>query len=395
MKKVLLITNYFHFISEKESNRYRILCEMLSKEDVELELITSKFYQRTKQFRRDLDELKKTVPYKVTFIDEIGYSKNISFKRLLTSKIFARNVLRYIKSIAKPDVIYQVVPTLDVAYDISKFANKNNIKLIIDIQDLWPEAYKMAINIPIFSNLLFYPIKRKANAIYSRADVICAVSKTYVERALSVNKKCTKGFPVFIGINLSFFDECKKQNHFEKRNQLTIGYCGSLEKSYDIKMVIDALAMIKDAPHFLVIGDGSLRHEFEDYSKKKKVSATFTGYVSYPKMVGLLCACDIVVNPILRESVATIINKHGDYAASGLPVLNTQNSDEYRGLVEKYNMGMNSPSGDVVSLSRNIGILCEDKELREQMGRNSRRCAEELFDRDFTYKQLVSSIMDN
>ena len=51
-KKVFLISNYFHFASEKSSNRYRELGELLSKEpDIELEVITSKFYQRTYEYR--------------------------------------------------------------------------------------------------------------------------------------------------------------------------------------------------------------------------------------------------------------------------------------------------------------------------------------------------------
>ena len=95
MKKVVLISNYFHFIQEKASNRYRELADLISQEDgLELEVVTSRFYQRTKIFRSNIDELCFGLKYKVTFIDEPGYSKNISFKRLYTSKIFAKNVLK-------------------------------------------------------------------------------------------------------------------------------------------------------------------------------------------------------------------------------------------------------------------------------------------------------------
>lgn len=55
MKKVLLITNYFHFLQEKSSNRYRQLSEMLAREsNIDLEVITSIFYQRTKKKRENL-----------------------------------------------------------------------------------------------------------------------------------------------------------------------------------------------------------------------------------------------------------------------------------------------------------------------------------------------------
>lgn len=392
MKKVLLIANYFHFKQEKESNRFRILAEMISSQDnIELEVITSSFYQRTKTFRDNKEELAVSVNYKVKFIDEPGYGKNISFKRLMTSKIFAKNTLKYLRSQPLPDLIYQAVPTLDVADAVSKFANKNGIPFVIDIQDLWPEAFKMAFDIPVISDILFYPLKRKANRIYKRADAICAVSETYVKRALAVNKKCKEGHAVFIGINLSTFDGYTDKSS-QDSERLKIVYCGSLEKSYDITTVIDALTLMDSPPQFVVIGDGSFRGKFENYAKEKNVDTVFTGYLPYGEMCKKMCECDITINPIIGESIASIINKHGDYAASGLPVVNTQNSKEYRDLVEEYNMGFNCESGDATDMAEKIKLLAGNKDLRIEMGRNARRAAIEKFNRELTYNELVSVI---
>lgn len=393
MKKVILITNYFHFKQEKESNRYRELAEKLScQPDISLEVITSRFYQRTKKRRDNVEELCKDLNYKVTFIDEPGYKKNISFQRVHTSKIFGKRVLSYLKTIKKPDVIYQVVPTLDVAFLVSGYANSYGIPLIIDIQDLWPEAFKMALNIPVISDLLFFPFMRKANIIYSRADEICAVSGTYVKRALSVSRKCSEGHAVYIGINLQKFDEFAQNAVKENCNQLKLAYCGSMDTSYDLKTVVDALSIMNNPPVLVAMGDGSLKKEFEDYAIQKNVKAIFPGYLPYPEMCKKLCECDITINPIIGTSVASIINKHGDYAASGLPVINTQESDEYRQLVDSYYMGFNCKNGDAKDIAEKLSILCADKKLREIMGHNSRRCAEERFDRFVTYQELIETI---
>ena len=48
---------------------------MLAREDIEVEVITSKFYQRTYEHRTNFDELIKDIPFKATFIDELGYKK--------------------------------------------------------------------------------------------------------------------------------------------------------------------------------------------------------------------------------------------------------------------------------------------------------------------------------
>ena len=392
-KTVYLITNYIHFPSEKSSNRYLELAKMLSAEsDIDLVVITSRFYHRKYQYRSDLDALRAEVPFKVVFVDEREYHKNISLKRIMATRDFGKNVMKYIKSNPKPDLIYQVIPTPFVADAVSRYANKNGIPLILDIQDLWPEAFKMALNVPVLSDLAFLPFKIKAEGAYRRADAICAVSSTYVDRALSVNKKGVPTAPVYIGINLSDFDRHAEENRREKTERLTLAYCGALSKSYDIKLVIDALALMSDAPRFLVMGDGNSREEFEAYAKEKDVDVTFTGFLSYPEMCGMLCSADMTVNPIIGASVASIINKHGDYAACGLPVINTQNSPEYMALIDEYEMGFNCVGTGAEDLASKIDLLMKNRELRDRMGRNSRKCAEERFDRSTSYKKLVDMV---
>lgn len=123
---------------------------------------------------------------------EPGYTKNISLRRIKSHKTFAKNVLAYLKKQETPDAIYLVVPSLDVADLVSAYAKKNGIVLTVDIQDLWPEAFKIAINIPLISDILFAPMLRQANRIYKGADKIIAVSDTYVKRGLQVKKNGEK-----------------------------------------------------------------------------------------------------------------------------------------------------------------------------------------------------------
>jgi hypothetical protein len=106
----------------------------------------------------------------------------------------------------------------------------------------------MVINIPIISNLLFYPMTSKANMIYKTADEIVAVSQTYVDRAMKVNQKCKKGHSVFLGMELAKFDlyasESTKIN--KPSNEIWIAYIGTLGHSYDLISVIEALKILSD-----------------------------------------------------------------------------------------------------------------------------------------------------
>lgn len=122
--------------------------------------------------------------------------------------------------------------------------------------------------------------------------------------------------------------------------EVWLGYAGTLGTSYDLSIAFEALRKVNNpAMRFIVMGDGPLKETFENIAAG--VNVTFVGRLPYEQMCGVLTACDMAVNPIVGRSAATIINKHADYAASGLPVLNTQECEEYRNLVDEYKMGFN------------------------------------------------------
>ena len=234
-----------------------------------------------------------------------------------------------------------------------------------------------------------------ANEIYKRADAICAVSNTYVNRALEVNKKCKDGTTVFLGTELKTFDRYAAENPIleKKVGEIWLAYCGTLGNSYDLTCVFDALEILADNRiRFIVMGDGPKREEFESYAKKRNIRVEFVGFLQYHQMCSLLSACDIAVNPIVHMAAQSIINKHADYAASGLPVLNTQECEEYCQLVDAYKMGFNCNNNDANDLANKLKRLVVDKKLRVQMGINARKCAEERFDRRNSYSKIINIV---
>lgn len=185
-----------------------------------------------------------------------------------------------------------------------------------------------------------------------------------------------------------------------KNDRIKLCYVGSLSHSYDIKCVIDALHRIKASKaqspqiEFIIMGDGPLRKDFEDYAVKKRVSCTFTGRLAYEDMVAKMCECNIVVNPIVKGSAASIINKVGDYALSGLPVINTQECQEYRNLIDEYHCGINCEVGSSEQVAEAILKLANEIDLRFEMGKNHRRLGVEKFDRRNSYKHIVDLILN-
>lgn len=395
-KDILIVAHFTDDLDKKENGRFNYIAHLLSNMKVNVELVTSAF-SHDKKTNRDKNNV--DVKYKVTFIPEPTYRKNVSLKRFYSHFIMARNLKRYLRHRKKPDVIYCAIPSLDVAMVTAKYAEKNRIKLIIDIQDCWPEAFKMVFDIPIFSDLLFYHMKKKAEFVYRAANDIIAVSNTYLNRALKVNKKYENAVSVFLGTELEKVDTYNNLNTDKPIEEVWLAYVGTLGHSYDIEMVIDSLEILNTSGinnvKFIVIGDGPLKQKFENYAKYQNVWALFTGRLDYKTMMEFLLSCDIAINPIKTGSAGSIINKVGDYAAAGLPVINTQECAEYRDLIDKYQAGLNCNNGDPIDVAKSIATLVRNEELRKKMGCNNRRLANEKFDRKETYKSIIDLLLIN
>lgn len=392
MDIVILADFCGNFITDDLNMRFQYLANLLSKEHT-VELVTSDFnHAKKKHFTTPI----RNYNYKVTMLHETGYSKNVCIKRFYSHYIWARNLKKYLKNRKKPDVVYAAIPPLAAPYVAAKYCEKHGIRFVVDVQDLWPEAFQMVFNVPVVSDIVFAPFKFLANGVYRRADAICAVSDTYCKRAKCANKKVKNTTTVFLGTELASFDRYASENPVlvKKEDEVWIAYCGTLGSSYDLTCTIDALSILKDYRiRFIVMGDGPRKEEFESYAEEKGVNAIFTGRLDYEAMCSLLSACDIAVNPITHMAAQSIINKHADYVASGLPIVSTQENEEFRKLIDEYQMGFNCKNSNSVDFAEKIKKLVDDKDLRLQMGKNARRCAEERFDKKKIYKILEDQVL--
>ena len=284
-------------------------------------------------------------------------------------------------------MVYCAVPSTDVAAAVAAYCKKSGVPFILDIQDLWPEAFQMVLPLPP----LFYPLAKQADRVYRAADALVAVSDTYRARAGRVNPHAPAAV-VFLGTDKEQFDRHRLQKT-APADTLTLVYVGSLEKSYDLTTAIRAVARCRGV-RLLVIGDGSRRAEWEALARESGAACEFTGYLPYSEMIARMSTGDMAINPIRKGSAGSIINKVGDYAMAGLPVINTQESPEYRRLLEEYEAGLNCACESVEEVAAAIERLARDEDLRKRMGARSRHLGETRFDRGATYRQIVTLIED-
>lgn len=404
MKKIAIIApGYAWLPGESGTSRFSFLAGFLSENGYEVDLIGSTF-QHFKKKPRNIEKLKELqLPYKPVFISEPGYKKNIDVRRIYSNYIETQNVMKFLNEHqGRYSLIYCVIPPNVLSAKVGQWCRRKRIPYIVDVEDLWPEAMKMVVKIPILSDILFVPYWKDAERTYRYADGVIGTSDEYTLRAFKRRKKNIPYATVHVGTELDIFDEGvrKYSGEFCKlSNEFRVTYAGSISASYDIKTLVDAAKILWDCGwddiRFYILGTGSLKEDMERYTDTLGCgNVEFLGYVEYQKMAAFLAQSDILVNSYIKEAPQSIVTKIGDYLAAGKPMINTLASKEFMEIVERDSFGVNVDAEDAEKLLKAIIALYDDAPLRAEMSLNARRCAEEQFDRKKAYGKIVDMIRE-
>lgn len=388
---VLVIAQYSGD-STGSNNRFREICDELTSHVSSVELVTSSFVHSKKQ-QAD-PNLDGKYAFKITRIHEPGYQKNISFQRIWSHRKLAKNLQRYLAARKKPDVIYCAIPSPIVANAALSYAQRNKVRVVLDVQDLWPEAFEMVIRPKLIAKAMFFPLRMKANEIYKSADQVVTVSQTYSNRVERARNGTNPVRTVYLGTRLEEFDQIVPERNIQQPGILQLVYIGTLGHSYDLPLVFNSLRLLREqgvAFKFHIMGSGPMEPRWQEESADLFDVVKFYGRLPYPEMVSRLKSCDVALNPIVPGSAGSVINKVCDYAAAGLPVVNTQDSDEYRNLLEEFGAGIScEPTPDSVVSA--IITLAEDAAYRNSLAGGARHLAITHFDRSISYRRILQLI---
>lgn len=404
MKKIAILTMGVRLKDEKGYTRFGYLAEFLTGMGYQVDLITTTF-QHWEKAQRDLRQIKKDVaagvyPYKLRFIYEPGYRKNIDPLRVLSHKIAAKNLKKMLEKGPLDgrdyDLIYAEIPPNDVALAAAEYAKKKGIPFVADVNDLWPEAMRMVLDIPVVSDAAFYPLKRDAEKVYSLVSGIVGTSDEYRDRPSKNQSRDIPKETVYVGNEIAEFDRGAEEYMAETakpEGEFWVTYAGTIGTSYDIRTMILAGEKLAEEGHeeikIKILGDGPLKEELEALADSRQIrNVEFTGYAPYEEMAAYLKQSDILVNSFVKKAPQSIVTKIGDYLAAGKPMINTCMSREFRRKVKQDGFGINIMPEDAGVLAEAILKLKQNEGRRLEMGRRARAVAEAEFDRPEAYKKI-------
>lgn len=382
----------------KGATRYVYLATLLHEHGYDVDFITSGF-QHWEKRQRDVEHFDAgTDAYTIRFIEEPFYPKNMCPQRIWAHHVVAERVSEYFDEHHDYDLIYCQIPPNDVAREIGKAAQKFNIPFVVDVNDLWPEAFRVALDVPVLSDILFSPFYRQAKAVYQMADAVVGTSDEYRERGLRDARSGIPSETVYVGNQLCEFDAGVAANASQidkPAGDIWVSYAGTLSACYDLETLVNAMALVqKSHPEakLQILGDGSERENLKAAAQSCGASVTFHGYLPYDQMAAWLSKSDITINSLVEKAAQSIVTKIGDYLAAGKPMVNTSCSKEFRAKVEADGFGVNVKPGDAEGMARVLVDLIEDSSRRAQMGEKARAVAEEQFDRPHSYLKTVRLI---
>ncbi|MDH5716633.1 MAG: glycosyltransferase family 4 protein [Spirochaetia bacterium] len=333
--------------------RTGLMAKIFSEKNANVTWITSTFFHQKKETLFDKDTIVTiNKNYKIFFIKTPEYKKNISFKRLINHRILAKSFLKKVKVLEKPDIIVLSYPPMRLCVEVEKFAKEQNIPVILDIRDLWPEDFANLIPvIPFFIKriLLFYPYYIAAK-IFKNAFAITSITDEIINWAFhlsGITNKPNAAFPH--GYFKVKPNKLKIKNNIilkytrdKKQKDFYIVFFGMLSEQFNIDYIIsiaEILYNVNKNIKFFIFGDGPRKKEYLKKTINLK-NIFIPGYITQEEIRKIMQKSDLGVAPYIgyQSFNLSVPNKVIEYMSGGLPILSSI-SGVVGNLIQKNNCG--------------------------------------------------------
>lgn len=312
-------------------SRIDLLHDFFISKGNDVAVIQSNYRHFEKSYRRDSKK-------NFMFIDTIPYYKNLSLGRIISHYCYAKKAFKYVEQI-KPDLLYVIIPPNSLAKFASKYKRKNNnVKLIFDLIDLWPETMPVG-KIKKYPPFTFWRLMRDdslkfADFIITECNLYQLILKDIVE---SLNTETVYLAKKEIEINSEFL---------LKQDETHLCYLGSINNIIDIIKIKKLITIMhKMKPTTLhIIGDGENRSLLINEINSTGATVIFYGNVyDSQKKQKIFDKCHFGIN-IMKESVCVgLTMKSIDYFQHGIPIINNIPADTAQ-IIDQYKVGINLTS---------------------------------------------------
>lgn len=362
MKNIVIISNFYN-----DNNNFRayLAYKYFSEKKYNVRLITADFNHHTK--KRVLNK-KEYIEY----IPVLKYSKNISIFRIFSHIQFAFKVKKKLKE-DEIDLLYIACPPNILGY----FFSKSKYKRILDITDLWPEAFPIPLKL---KNILKYPFllwKKLRDISIKNSDFILTHTWQFYKILKLNNLK--KSSVIYLKKEKSNFIDINYEN-----KKIKILYLGNISSIYDFESLIFLSKNL--GAKLEIVGDGPYREKLIRKLESEKINYKYYGVIfDEKKKLEIIKECHFGYNGYKTTTEVSMSYKSIDYFSYGLPIINSANGDTWN-LVEENKLGYNFQNKNIKEIVEKISKL--NKKEYSQMNQNVKSVFKNYFSYESYQKEM-------
>jgi glycosyltransferase involved in cell wall biosynthesis len=324
---------------------------------------------------------------------EFNLKYNNKLSLIKRAMIFVRFSLKCIKLIFTEDfdLVYATSTPLTAGIPgiVMKLLGKKKI-FVFEVRDLWPELPKV---MGIVKNKIVLSLMSLLEYLsYNLADACVALSPGISD---GITKRLKKNTPVYLIPNSCDLNIFKPNKNFNKNipgisnDDFVAIFTGAHGFANGLDAVLDAAKILNNNDEhknikFVFVGDGVVKNKLVERAKNEHLNnCIFLGLVPKKELVKYLESADVGLMVLANFPAfyyGTSPNKFFDYISMGLPILNN-----YPGwlanLINEHNLGKAVNPGNAQEFVDALIALKSKPEELIKMGINSRKLAENNFDR--------------
>ena len=291
----------------------------------------------------------------------------------------------------KPDILISANNPLDPQRILLKYCNKNNIKFIFWLQDIYGHAIKKLLTrkLSILGKVIgLYYIKSETSML-RKSDRIIIISEDFKKilqnaRILENKIELIHNWAPLENLQIKDKNNTWSREH-KLYDKLCIIYTGTLGLKHNPELLVDVALSVIDQKHVRIVvvseglGADFLKKKKEEYKLTNLIILDFQPFELIPEVMG---TADILIAILDRDAgVFSVPSKVLTYHCAGRPLLLSVPQENLSArLVEEMETGIVVPPNENGRFLIEVKRLIGDGGLREKYGKNARRYAESTFD---------------
>jgi glycosyltransferase involved in cell wall biosynthesis len=376
----------------------------------------STFSHNKKQQLVDGPHLETVDGVKQIYIPTIGYLGHFSFRRILSHYFLGRGFNRVIRhfDLEKPDIIHICNVPLDLLLQVSKYARRKNIPIVLDIRDLWPEAYAniipsrfhlarlVAQRILIFLSVRYRFIVRHAFAVTTISDpmmdyVLSSYGRRRAEhdRVFHIGASHTLSPPEHVpSRGPEIFAETA--SHVVQDPPLRLVYAGNIGYQTDFDRIVSLTEVLDSRSlnvEITVCGNGPRLEELRTKTVDMK-RINFIGWVDGDKLREQLDNADfglLFFFPNLDFQLS-IPSKVSEYLSSTKAILSISDGS-VRTLISEHQVGVDCYGLSDDEIADQLAVYTSNRSRLDSFAINSRHLYQEKFSQRKIARQMAEHML--